>query len=67
MLYADGGNWISHVRSRTKGALRQAYRSGGRDEHAKEDHSSASEGFGPSSARRGIMPAVRPRRHRRAS
>ena len=66
MLCADRGYWISHVRSRTKGALRRAYRSGGRDDQAKEEHSGASEGFGPSSTRRGTMPAVRPRRVRRA-
>ena len=64
MLYADHGYWIGHVRSRTKEALGRAYRSGGRDDQAKEEHGGAPERFGASFAGRG-MPVVRPGRLRR--
>jgi hypothetical protein len=64
MLYADRGYWIAHIHSRTKKDLGRAYRSGGRDNHAKEEHSGAPECFGASSARRGVS-AVRPGRLRR--
>jgi hypothetical protein len=35
MLYADRGYWIAHVHSRTKEALRRAYRGWSRDDQAK--------------------------------
>jgi hypothetical protein len=64
MLYGDRGYWIAHVHSRTKKALGRAYKCGGRDDQAKEEHSGAPERFGASSAP-GDVSAVRPGRLRR--
>jgi hypothetical protein len=65
MLYGDRGYWIAHLHSRTKKDLGRAYRSGGRDDQAKEEHSGVPELVGTSSAGRGVS-AVRPGRLRRA-
>jgi hypothetical protein len=65
MLYGDRGYWIGHLHSRTKEALGRAYRSGSRDDRAKEEHSGAPEHVGTSSAER-VMRAVRAGRLRRA-
>jgi hypothetical protein len=64
MLYGDHGYWIAHLHSRTKKDLGRAYRSGGRDDQAKEEQGGAPECFGASSARGGGS-AVRPGRLRR--
>jgi hypothetical protein len=64
MLYGDCGYWIAHLHSRTKKDLGRAYRSGGRDDQAKEEQGGAPECFGASSARGGGS-AVRPGRLRR--
>ncbi len=66
MLYGDRGYFIAHAHSRTKEALGRASRSGGRDEHAREEDSGVPERLGTNSAGRGVS-AVRPRRLRRAT
>ena len=64
MLYGDRGYCIAHARSTTKEALGLAPTSGGGDDHTKEDKD-VPERLGASSAGRGL-PAIRPRRLRRA-
>jgi hypothetical protein len=64
MLYADRGYWKAHLHSRTKKDLGRTYRSGGREDQAKEGHSGARGCFGASSAPGGVW-AVRTGRLRR--
>jgi hypothetical protein len=67
MLYGDRGYCIAHgARSRTKEALGRPSRSGGRDEHTKEEDSGVPERLGANGAGRGVS-AVRARRLRRAT
>ncbi len=65
MLYGDRGYCIAHARSTTKEVLGWASKSGGRDDHAKKEDKGVPERHGASGAGRGL-PAIRPRRLRRA-
>ena len=65
MLYGDRGYCIAHARSTTKEALGWATTSGGGDDHAKKEDKDVPERLGASGAGRGL-PAIRPRRLRRA-
>jgi hypothetical protein len=64
MLYGDRGYGIAH--SRAKEAIGRALRSGGTDEHAREEDSGVSARLDASGAGRGVL-AVRYRRLRRAT
>ena len=66
MLYGDRAYCIAHAYSRTREAPGRASRSGGRDEHTKDEDSDAPGRLGTNSAGRGVS-AVRPRRLRRAT
>ena len=65
MLYGDRGYCIAHARSKTKEALGWASTSGGRDDYAKKEDRDDPERLGASGVGRGL-PAIRPRRLRRA-
>jgi hypothetical protein len=65
MLYGDRGYCIAHARSRTKKALGWASTSGGRDDYTKKEDKEVPGRLGVSGAGRGL-PAIRPRRLRRA-
>jgi len=65
MIYGDRGYCIAHAHSRPKEALGRVSRSRGRDEHTKDEDSGVPGRLGTRGAGRG-MPAVRPRRLRRA-
>jgi hypothetical protein len=66
MLYGDRGYWIAHSHSRTEEVFGRALSSGGRDDHTKDEVSDVPEHLGDSGAGRSV-PAVRPRRLRRAT
>ncbi len=65
MLYGDRGYCIAHARSTTKEALGWAPTSGGGDDHTKKEDKDVPGRLGASGAGRGL-PAIRPRRFRRA-
>ena len=65
MLYGDRGYCIAHARSTTKEALGWAPTSGGRDDSSKKEDKDVPGRLGAGGAGRGL-PAIRPRRPRRA-
>ncbi len=65
MLYGDRGYCIAHACSTTKEAHGRVSTSGGGDDHTKEEDKGVPERLGASGAGRGL-PAIRPRRLRRA-
>jgi hypothetical protein len=65
MLYVDRGYCIAHARSTTKEALGWAPASGGGDDYTKKEVKDVPGRLGASGAGRGL-PAIRPRRLRRA-
>jgi len=66
MLYGDRAYCIAQAHCGTRGALRRASKSRGRDEHANEQDSDFPERLDTSNAGR-AMPALRPRRVRRTT
>ena len=65
MLYGDRGYYIARARSTTKEAPGWASTSGGGDDHTKKEDKDVPERLGARGAGRGL-PAIRPRRLRRA-